>query len=305
MQKDLAEWMRWLRDDVGFDGWRWDYAKGFAPWVIGALNAQTWPLFSVIESWTAMNYGDGLEYDQDSHRQDLCNYIDKTGYTKTDHLPYDGTNEDPSTAAFDFTTKGILQEAVGNDSYYRLKDKDGNPAGLIGWWPESAVTFLDNHDTGSTQGHWPFPGDGVQAGYAYILTHPGTPCIFWDHLFDWGGEVQNTIAMLMRARIRNRVGGRCEKVEIHRADNECYLATVTGRAKPDAGDTRLDDEAALRMQWDKESDDVTPWLGGAVEERRHGQLAVRIGHGGAEPPGGGWEVVCSGPKFVVWERAAE
>lgn len=23
-------------------------------------------------------------------------------------------------------------------------------------------------------------------GYAYILTHPGLPCILWEHAFDWG-----------------------------------------------------------------------------------------------------------------------
>ena len=36
-----------------------------------------------------------------------------------------------------------------------------------------AVTFVDNHDTGSSQNHWPFPPTMVGLGYAYILTHPG------------------------------------------------------------------------------------------------------------------------------------
>ena len=31
----------------------------------------------------------------------------------------------------------------------------------------------------STQQHWPFPGDKTMVGYAYIMTHPGIPCIFW------------------------------------------------------------------------------------------------------------------------------
>ena len=55
----------------------------------------------------------------------------------------------------------------------RLRDKDGRPPGLIGWLPQYAVTFVDNHDTGSTQRHWPFPDDKVLIGYAYVLTHPG------------------------------------------------------------------------------------------------------------------------------------
>lgn len=34
------------------------------------------------------------------------------------------------------------------------------------------------------QAHWPFPNDKIMVGYAYILTHPGIPSIFWDHLCD-------------------------------------------------------------------------------------------------------------------------
>lgn len=59
------------------------------------------------------------------------------------------------------------------------------------------MTFIDNHDTGSTQQHWPFPADLVGAGYAYILTHPGIPCIFWDHYFTWGAELHNIIHTLV------------------------------------------------------------------------------------------------------------
>lgn len=77
---------------------------------------------------------------------------------------------------FDFTTKGILQAAVEGE-LWRLKDSNSKPAGLIGILPQNAVTFIDNHDTGSTQKLWPFPSDKVMQGYAYILTHPGVPSI--------------------------------------------------------------------------------------------------------------------------------
>ena len=33
--------------------------------------------------------------------------------------------------------------------------------GVMGWWPERSVTFLENHDTGSSQMHWPFPDRGL------------------------------------------------------------------------------------------------------------------------------------------------
>lgn len=35
--------------------------------------------------------------------------------------------------------------------FWRMRDSHGKPPGVIGWWPSRAVTFIDNHDTGSTQ----------------------------------------------------------------------------------------------------------------------------------------------------------
>ena len=53
----------------------------------------------------------------DAHRQVLCDWIDGTG---------------GMLCAFDFTTKGILQAAVGGQ-LWRLKDPEGKPPGLIGF----------------------------------------------------------------------------------------------------------------------------------------------------------------------------
>lgn len=41
------------------------------------------------------------------------------------------------------------QEAVKNCQYWRLRDPNNKPAGVIGYWPTRAVTFIDNHDTGA------------------------------------------------------------------------------------------------------------------------------------------------------------
>lgn len=46
-------------------------------------------------------------------------------------------------------------------------------AGVLGIWPSRAITFLDNHDTGSTLNHWPYPSRNLPEGYAYLLTHSG------------------------------------------------------------------------------------------------------------------------------------
>ena len=65
---------------------------------------------------------------QDAHRQRTIDWIDATG---------------GKAAAFDFTTKGVLQEAVAQNHYWRLRDAAGKPPGVLGWWPSHAVTFVE------------------------------------------------------------------------------------------------------------------------------------------------------------------
>jgi hypothetical protein len=163
VQRELVDWLNWLKSDVGFDGWRLDFAKGYSPTITKMYVENTKPSFVVAEIWNSLSYsGDGKPSpNQDQCRQELVDWVQAVG--------------EPAMA-FDFTTKGLLQAAVQGE-LWRLRDNSGKAAGLIGWTPEKAVTFIDNHDTGSTQKMWPFPSDKVMQGYAYILTHPGVPCI--------------------------------------------------------------------------------------------------------------------------------
>jgi len=36
---------------------------------------------------------------------------------------------------------------VQKDELNRLRDGEGRPPGVMGWWPSRATTFLENHDT--------------------------------------------------------------------------------------------------------------------------------------------------------------
>ncbi|KAL5705733.1 alpha-amylase [Ranunculus cassubicifolius] len=209
VQKELSGWMNWLKREIGFDGWRFDFAKGYAPKYLRGYMWRTWPNFAVGEVWNGIAYEqDGKpRHNQDAHRQELLRWAKAAGWTMT---------------AFDFTTKGILQAAVQNE-LWRLKDSKGKPPGMIGISPKKSVTFIDNHDTGSTQKLWPFPTDKVMQGYAYILTHPGIPSIFYDHLFDWG--LKEEIAKLAAIRSRNRIKS-YSSVRIIVADADLYLAVI-------------------------------------------------------------------------------
>ncbi|KAJ4841549.1 hypothetical protein Tsubulata_001757 [Turnera subulata] len=209
VQKELSDWMNWLKSEIGFDGWRFDFVKGYAPSITKIYMEQTSPDFAVGEKWDPMAYGgDGKpDQNQDAHRGALKDWVQAAGGAVT---------------AFDFTTKGILQAAVQGE-LWRLKDSNGKPPGLIGLLPQNAVTFIDNHDTGSTQNLWPFPSDKVMQGYAYILTHPGTPSIFYDHFFDWG--LKDEITKLTTIRKNSGIDSTAT-VNILASDPDLYVAAI-------------------------------------------------------------------------------
>ncbi|EOY15167.1 Alpha-amylase-like 2 isoform 2 [Theobroma cacao] len=207
VRKDIIGWLQWLRS-VGFQDFRFDFARGYLAKYVKEYIEGAKPLFSVGEYWDSCNYnGYGLDYNQDSHRQRIINWIDATGQLST---------------AFDFTTKGILQEAV-KGQFWRLRDPQGKPPGVMGWWPSRAVTFIDNHDTGSTQ------------GYAYILTHPGIPTVFYDHFYDWGDSIHEQIVKLMDVRRRQGIHSR-SSVRILEAQNNLYSAIIGENVSMKIGD---------------------------------------------------------------------
>ncbi|MDD4004324.1 MAG: alpha-amylase C-terminal beta-sheet domain-containing protein [Elusimicrobiaceae bacterium] len=207
VRKSIVKWMLWLRDSIGYDGWRYDYAKGYSGKYLAYYSDATSPAFGVGEIWTDLDVNN-----PDANRQRICDWMDSAG---------------GRSSAFDFTTKGLLQYAVTTGEYGRLRDNAGKPAGLLGWWPAKTVTFVDNHDTGSSPGggqsHWPFPAQHVMQGYAYILTHPGVPCVYWPHYFDWDMKDEiNRLIKLRRAQAINAVS----PVRILKAETNLYAALI-------------------------------------------------------------------------------
>jgi alpha-amylase len=157
---------------LAFDGWLLDFAKGYSANIAKTYVQNASPCFVVAEIWSSLSYnGDGKPSpNQDLDRQELVDWAQAV---------------DALATTFDFTTKEVLQSAVQRE-LWRMRDENGKAPGMLRWWPERSVTFIDNYDTKSTQNSWPFPSDKVMEGYAYILTHPGVPSWqFYDHLLYW------------------------------------------------------------------------------------------------------------------------
>ncbi|XP_024021365.1 alpha-amylase 3, chloroplastic isoform X3 [Morus notabilis] len=208
VRKDIKEWLCWLRKEIGYDGWRLDYVRGFWGGYLKDYLDASEPYFAVGEYWDSLGYTYGeMDHNQDGHRQRIVDWINATNGT---------------AGAFDVTTKGILHSALERCEYWRLSDEKGKPPGVVGWWPSRAVTFIENHDTGSTQGHWRFPGGKEIQGYAYILTHPGTPSVFYDHIFShYGSEIGSLISLRNRNKIHCR-----SRVQITKAERDVYAAII-------------------------------------------------------------------------------
>ena len=46
MRNDLKTWLNWMRDDVGFQGWRFDFVKGYSgKYTVGRRAVQDHPGF--------------------------------------------------------------------------------------------------------------------------------------------------------------------------------------------------------------------------------------------------------------------
>lgn len=139
---------KYYKNTMGFDGWRFDYVLGYEPWVVKAWIDEVGG-FSVVELW-------------DGSASVLEKYIEETG-----------------SSAFDFSTFYKLEEALD-----RFEDLNYlNEEMLWQTYPDKAVTFTANHDTekDSNEDNY-IMSDHKLTAYAYILTHPGYPTIFYSDI---------------------------------------------------------------------------------------------------------------------------
>ncbi len=244
VQNDAKVFMRWLKNTIGFDGWRYDMVKGYAAYHIEDYNKASDPVFTVGEVY-------------DGNRQVVANWIDGTD---------DSPGKANASSAFDFPTKFNLITAIENERYEILND-NGKPSGLIGWWPAKAVTFVENHDTSPRDPNFianatpEYKAERLMA-YAYILTHPGVPCVFWPHFFDWGQDYQNAILTLMKIRKAAGISS-TSPAQVLQATSELYAAVITG---------------------DKM------------------RVTLKLGKNWGWTPGPGWTLAASGDRYAVWTQ---
>ncbi len=194
VQENIKTYVKYLKDEMGFAGFRYDMVKGYGAGYINTYNNYSKPTYSVGEYW-----------DDQTPIQD---WIANTAY---------------SSAAFDFPLKWKLNRAISGGDYSALDWKsftfDPN-------FSRYSVTFVDNHDTGREDyyklvSNW-------SAANAFILASPGTPCIWLTH---YEADKENIGKMILARKACRITNTGCEVLKQYSTENNTgYILETQGSA---------------------------------------------------------------------------
>lgn len=183
VQKVVKAYLDFLKNDIGYTGFRYDMVKGYAGSHVADYNDATGIEYSVGEYW-------------DSNEK-ITAWINATS---------------KKSAAFDFQFRYNVRDAVNgaengkvgsSTNWTKLNSSDNlmHDASLRRY----AVTFVENHDTqyrSESEPLDPLRKDTLAAN-AYMLAMPGTPCVFQPHWMAYKPEIKAMILARKAAGITN------------------------------------------------------------------------------------------------------
>lgn len=201
VQKIIKAYLKFLKEDIGYTGFRYDMVKGFSGTHVADYNDATGVEFSVGEYW------DG--------NQSIINWINETN---------------KKSAAFDFQFRYNVRDAIGikdnqivsSPDWSKLKSDNlmHDPT-----YRQYAITFVENHDMqyrSKDEPLDPLKRDTLAAN-AYMLAMPGTPCVFQPHWRAYKQEIKSMIEARKLAGITN-MSNYTNKM----AQTACFANETTG-----------------------------------------------------------------------------
>ena len=181
VQKCVKAYTKYLVDDLGYTGFRYDMVKGFSASYVADYNNHAGVQFSIGE-----NFG---------NVEEAKRWIDGA--------KYNGTR---MSAAFDFQFHYTLAKAVKEKNWTYLNAKAYHLVSSGSEYNRYAVTFVENHDTQyrspSETGSEAISSD-IRACNAYLLAMPGTPCVFLKHWIDYKKDIKMMVEARKLAGITN------------------------------------------------------------------------------------------------------
>lgn len=202
VQKIIKAYLKFLKEDMGYTGFRYDMVKGFSGTHVADYNDATGVEYSVGEYWDG---NDKIE-----------SWINRTN---------------KKSAAFDFQFRYNVRDAVGvkdnkivsAQNWSKLKSDNNlmhDPT-----YRQYAITFVENHDMqyrSADEQLDPLKRDTLAAN-AYMLAMPGTPCVFQPHWRAYKQEIKSMIEARKLAGITN-MSNYTNKM----AQNACFANETTG-----------------------------------------------------------------------------
>lgn len=182
VQKVIKAYLKYLKDDLGYTGFRYDMVKGFDGSHVADYNDATGVEYSVGEYWDG---NDKIE-----------SWINKTN---------------KKSAAFDFQFRYNVRDAIGikdnkivsSPNWSKLKSDYNLMHDAT--YRQYAITFVENHDMqyrSADEQLDPLKRDTLAAN-AYMLAMPGTPCVFQPHWRAYKKEIKSMIEARKLAGITN------------------------------------------------------------------------------------------------------
>lgn len=203
---EILNLSRWMVEELGFDGFRYDYVKGYGGTTVEAVqeyrylrNGAPFQPYGVAEYW--------------DNARAIDHWVDVTNFS----------NRNP-VDAFDFPLRETLK-ALCDQYGFSLRNL-ANHESLVKDESQSAVTFVENHDL-RDEGR-AIANDKLLA-YSYILTHEGYPCVFWKDYFVDGLALEGTsngIAALVAVHEQHAGGG----TDMLCVDDDLYIMQRRGHA---------------------------------------------------------------------------
>jgi alpha-amylase len=181
VQTTVKAYLKMLLEDLGYAGFRYDMTRGYAPSFTGIYNSYAQPTYSVGEYW-------------DGNQSAVKGWIDGT--------KVDGVVQ---SAAFDFPFRYTVRDAVNNNNWTYLGSASSRGLNIESAYRRYSVTFVENHDTqyrDSYNEQDPIT-QNVEAANAYMLSMPGTPCVFLKHWMQYKNSIKQMIYARQLAGITN------------------------------------------------------------------------------------------------------
>ncbi|MBO4871089.1 MAG: chitobiase/beta-hexosaminidase C-terminal domain-containing protein [Muribaculaceae bacterium] len=240
VQKIVKAYLKFLLNDLGYMGFRYDMARGFSPSFFGQYNAYANPTFSVGEHWT-----------NSTQEIDWMNGTSVNGNIMSGVFDFDFRYT--CRNAFNSGIMTNLNQHNGNDNNWPLVSNANQGYLLGGFYRRYAVTFLENHDLqdrGNVENYNadPLKRDTVAAN-AYMMAMPGTPCVFLTHWKDCKQDIKGLIDVRKAVGITNtsnysiiNQAYNAYAIETYGSDNKKLVTVVGGKPSnytPDASQYTL------------------------------------------------------------------